>query len=64
MAQTVKNTLTMQETRVGIPESGRFPREGNGNPIHSSVLCLEYSMDRGVFNENSSARESQRNCIS
>ena len=29
-----------------IPESGRFPREGNGYPFQYS--CLENSMDRGT----------------
>ena len=29
-----------------IPESGRSPSEGNGNPLQSS--CLENSMDRGA----------------
>ena len=29
-----------------IPGSGRFPREGNGNPLQYS--CLESSMDRGA----------------
>ena len=28
-----------------IPESERFPGEGNGNPLQDS--CLENSMDRG-----------------
>jgi len=30
-----------------IPESGRFPGEGNGNPLQYS--CLENSMDRGAW---------------
>ena len=30
-----------------IPESGRSPGEGNGNPLQYS--CLENSMDRGVW---------------
>ena len=30
-----------------IPGSGRFPGEGNGNPLQYS--CLETSMDRGVW---------------
>ena len=29
-----------------IPGSGRFPREGNGNPLQYS--CLENLMDRGA----------------
>jgi len=30
-----------------IPESGRCPREGNGNPLQYS--CLENPMDRGTW---------------
>ena len=30
-----------------IPESGRFPREGNGNPLQYS--CLENFMDRRTW---------------
>ena len=30
-----------------IPGLGRFPGEGNGNPLHYS--CLENSMDRGAW---------------
>ena len=30
-----------------IPGSGRFPGEGNGNPLQSS--CMENSMDRGAW---------------
>ena len=30
-----------------IPGLGRFPREGNGNPLQYS--CLENSMDRGTW---------------
>ena len=30
-----------------IPGSGRFPAEGNGNPLRYS--CLENPMDRGVW---------------
>ena len=30
-----------------IPESGRFPREGNGNPLQYS--CLENPTDRGAW---------------
>ena len=30
-----------------IPESGRSPGEGNGNPLHYS--CLENSMDGGAW---------------
>ena len=30
-----------------IPQSGRFPGEGNGNPLQYS--CPENSMDRGAW---------------
>ena len=30
-----------------IPELGRFPGEGNGNPLQ--YACLENSMDRGAW---------------
>ena len=30
-----------------IPESGRSPGDGNGNPLHYS--CLKNSMDRGAW---------------
>ena len=30
-----------------IPESGRSPKEGNGNPLQHS--CLENFMDRGAW---------------
>ena len=30
-----------------IPQSGRYPGEGNGNPFQYS--CLENSMDRGAW---------------
>ena len=30
-----------------IPDSGRCPGEGNGNPLYYS--CLENSMDRGAW---------------
>ena len=33
--------------RGTIPGSGRFPGEGNGNPLQYS--CLENSMDRGAW---------------
>ena len=43
MAQQVKN---LPATQVGsIPGSGRFPGEGNGNPLQSS--SLKSPMDRG-----------------
>ena len=41
----VENLLAMQETQV-IPESGRFPGEGNGDPLQYS--CLGNPVDRGA----------------
>ena len=29
-----------------VPESGRYPEKGNGNPLQYS--CLENSMDKGA----------------
>ena len=44
-----ESTWTAGDARdVGvIPGSGRFPGEGNGNPLQYS--CLENPMDRGVW---------------
>ena len=36
----------MQETQGSIPGLGRFPGEGNSNPLQYS--CLENPMDRGA----------------
>ena len=41
----VKNPLADAEDASSIPESGRFPGEGKGNPFQYS--CLGYPMDRG-----------------
>ena len=44
----VKNSPAMQEMRVWwIPEPGRSPGGGRGNPLQYS--CLENSMDRGTW---------------
>ena len=43
VTQVVKNTASMGS----IPGLGRFPRDGNGNPLQCS--CLENSMDRGAW---------------
>ena len=40
------NTGDIRDTGL-IPELGRSPREGNGNPPQDS--CLENSMDRGAW---------------
>ena len=51
VAQTVKHLSTMWETWVWslglIPGLGRFPGEGNGNPLQYS--CLENPMDGGAW---------------
>ena len=36
-----------QETQIQSPGSGRFPGEGNGNPLQDS--CLRNSMDRRAW---------------
>ena len=46
VAQMVKRLSTMRETG-SIPGSGRFPGEGNGNPLQYS--CLENPMDGGAW---------------
>ena len=45
----VENPPAMQKTQDAgsIPESGRSPGEGNGNPLQYS--CLENPMDRGAW---------------
>jgi len=42
----VKNPLANAGDAGLIPGSGRFPGEGNGNPIQYS--CLGNTMDRGA----------------
>ena len=46
MAQTVKSLTAVWETGFD-PGSGRFPVEGNGNPLQYS--CLENSLDGGAW---------------
>ena len=43
----VKNLPANAGDTVSIPELGRSPGEGNGNPLQYS--CLEHPMDRGVW---------------
>jgi len=43
----VKNLPANAEDAGLIPESGRFPREGNGNRLQ--YYCLENPMDRGAW---------------
>ena len=49
MAHWVKNPFAVQETGdVGlIPQSGRSPGVGSGNPLQ--YFCLENPMDRGAW---------------
>ena len=51
MAEVVKNLpATEAEPEMWVQplgQSGRSPREGNGNPLQYS--CLENSMDRGAW---------------
>ena len=42
-----KESACNARDRGSIPESGRCPRKGNGNPLQYS--CLENSMDRGTW---------------
>ena len=44
---TVKHLLVSAGDVGLIPESGRFPGEGNGNPLQYS--CLEHSTERGAW---------------
>ena len=47
MAQTVKRLSINVGDLGSIPGSGRFPGEGNGNPLQYS--CLENPMDGGAW---------------
>ena len=47
MAQTVQNPPANSGDLSLIPESGRVPGEGNGNPLEYS--CLKNSIDRGAW---------------
>ena len=47
MAQSVKNLPANEGDQGSIPGSGRFPGEGNGNPLQYS--CLGNPMDRGAW---------------
>ena len=43
----VKNLPANAGDMGSVPESGRFPGEGNGSPLQYS--CLENFMDRGAW---------------
>ena len=47
VAQMVKASGYNVGDLGSIPGSGRYPREGNGNPLQYS--CLENCMDRGAW---------------
>ena len=47
MAQSVKNLPANIGDANSIPGWGRFPGEGNGNPLQ--YTCLENPMDRGAW---------------
>ena len=47
VAQTVKASAYNEGDLDLIPGSGRFPGEGNGNPLQYS--CLENPMDGGAW---------------
>ena len=47
VAQTVKNLSASAGDLGSIPGWGRYPEEGNGNPLQYS--CLENSMHRGAW---------------
>ena len=47
VAQTVKNSACSAGDPGSIPDSGRSPGEGNGNPL--LYPCLENPMDRGAW---------------
>ena len=47
VAQSVKTLPAVQGTSGSIPELGRSPGEGNGNPLQ--YRCLGNLMDRGAW---------------
>ena len=47
LGSVVKNLPANAGGSGSIPDLGRSPREGNGNPLQCS--CLENPMDRGVW---------------
>ena len=47
MAQVGKNPPAIADNADLIPGLGRFPGEGNGNPLQT--FCLENPMDRGTW---------------
>ena len=57
VAQMVINLPAMQEIQGLILGSGRYPGEGNGNPLQYS--CLKNSMDRGAWQAQSMGLQSR-----
>ena len=51
----VKNPSANSGARSSIPESGRFPGDGNGNPLQFS--CLGNPMDRGAWQATFKSKE-------
>ena len=45
-----------------IPGLGRFPREGNGNPLW--VSCLENDIDREAWQLQSMGSQKSQTCLS
>ena len=56
VAQTVKNLSIMRETPGLIPESGRYP--GEGNATHSSILAwgIQWTEEPGGLQSMGSQR--------
>ena len=44
----IKNLAAKAGDTGSIPGSGRFPGEGDGDPLHSHSTCQENPMDRGT----------------
>ena len=61
VAQAAKNLPAKRETWV-IPNSGRFPGGGNGNPLQHS--CLQNPMDRGAWRATVSGVAKSRTWLS
>ena len=45
-APVVRNLPANERDTVSIPDPGRGPQEGNGNPLH---CCLGNPIDRGAW---------------
>ena len=58
VAQTVKNPPANIGDSGAIPESARYPEEGNGNPLQ--YFCMENPMDRGAWQVAKSQTQLER----